>query len=100
MCTATGFGGIFKKMMQANPSIKLREQISANDPASKALGYEGLADPLGDLQHSLAGTDSKLDRKIKRNQAARTQAAVDAERPGTAGHTLSIAAMKARRGGV
>ena len=100
MCTSTGgLKGLLAKLAEKNPSLKLREQISANDPLSKALGYEGLADPAGDLQRKVLGMGpSKLDRKIERNRDRLTQEHIDAERAPTGGHILSIAAKKARLG--
>ena len=93
MCLAS------QSFTKLNLSGRLRDHISANDPLSKALGYEGLADPLGDLQHSIAGTKSKLERKQNRLRDQRAQAARDKELTPTGGHIRSIAAFRAKRGG-
>ena len=91
MCTAN-FAGIFNQL----PGSKLREKISTKDPMSKALGYEGLADPLGDFMHRQAGTQSALMKKQNTLRDQRALAARTAEATPTGGHIRSIAAMKAR----
>lgn len=100
MCTGN-FGGIFKQMAKLNrkmPHSKLREHISANDPGAKALGYEGLGDPLGEAEARFVGEKTKLQRKQIRLRDERAIAARTAERAPQGGHITSIAAMKARRG--
>lgn len=93
MCTAA-----FPKLMNKLPSAKLREKIAVNDPASKALGYEGAADPFGEAMHRWAGTEHALTKKQNRLRDQRALAARTAEATPTGGHITSIAAMKARRG--
>lgn len=86
------------KIMNKTLTSRLREKIAVNDPLSKKLGYEGLADPLGEFMHKRAGTTHPLEAKQNRLRDERAQAARDVERPGTPGHHLSIAAKKARLG--
>lgn len=93
MCT-----GNFAKIFNQLPGSKLREKIAVNDPASKALGYEGLADPLGEFMHRRAGTEHALTKKQNRLRDERAVAARTREATPTGGHITSIAAMKARRG--
>lgn len=94
MCTAS-FANVFNKL----PGSKLREKIATKDPLSKALGYEGLADPLGEFMHRRAGTEHALTKKQNKLRDQRALAARTAEATPQGGHVTSIAAMKARRGG-
>lgn len=88
MCKA-----LLRKAAELNmksPHGQLRQTISRDDPLSKALGYEGLMDPLGDLESSLSGQPTKLDIKRRRNanevataqQNADYRRRVQAEGPG------------------
>ena len=87
-------------LQKGSLSQRLREQIGANDPASKALGFEGAGDPWGDFLNRQAGRKSKLDKKIDRKAERQGQRAFDLSRPdGPPGHIASIAAMRAKRGG-
>lgn len=91
MCTAS-FAGIFNKL----PGSKLREKIATKDPVAKAMGYDGMADPLGEFMHRQAGTDHALTIKGNKLRDQRALAARTAEATPTTGHIKSIAAMKAR----
>ena len=93
MCTAT-----FAKLQNKTLAARLREKIAVNDPASKALGYEGLADPFGEFMHRRAGTKHELDIKQEKLRDRRALAARTAEATPTGGHIQSIAAYKARTG--
>lgn len=93
MCKA-----ILKKAIMESPHMKLREKIATEDPLAKALGYDGLHDPLGEAQHKLMGTEHELNKKSRRRQERLTQEFKDAERAPTGGHIQSIAAKKARLG--
>lgn len=94
MCTAN-----ITNLMNKTITSRLREKISTNDPLSKALGYEGLADPLGEFMHRRAGTEHALTKKQNALRDQRAVAARTAEATPQGGHIRSIAAMKARRGG-
>lgn len=96
MCKA-----IFKNLASINqkmPHSKLKQQISANDPLSKELGYEGLADPLGEWEARQAGTTTKLERKRNRNRDALAISQRTKEATPTGGHIRSIAAYRAANG--
>lgn len=91
--------GNFAKLLTKTPGFKAREKISTIDPMSKALGYEGLADPLGEWMHRRAGTEHSLETKRNRLRDQRALAARTKEATPTGGHIRSIAAFKATNGG-
>lgn len=93
MCMAN-LANAFNKL----PGSKLREKIARDDPAAKALGYEGAADPLGEWAHRRAGTEHKLETKRNRLRDQRAVAARTKEATPTGGHIRSIAAYKAANG--
>jgi hypothetical protein len=86
------------KLNQKMPHSQLKQTISRDDPLSKALGYEGLADPLGEWESRRAGTTTKLARKQERLRDQRAVAARTKEATPTGGHIRSIAAYKASSG--
>lgn len=90
--------GNFAKLLTKTPGFKLREKISTKDPMSKALGYEGLADPLGEWTARRAGTEHALETKRNRLRDQRAIAARTKEATPTGGHIRSIAAFKATSG--
>lgn len=83
---------------QKMPHSQLKQRISRDDPLSKALGYEGLADPLGDWEARRSGRPTKLMEKQERLRDQRALAARTAEATPTGGHIRSIAAYKATSG--
>ncbi len=96
MCKA-----LFKNLASINqkmPHSKLRQHIAANDPGAKALGYEGLADPIGEWEARRTGKPTKLMRKRDRLRDERALAARTKEATPTGGHIRSIAAYKAASG--
>jgi hypothetical protein len=95
---ASGIKSLFQQANKLNPAMKLNEWTDANDPAAKALGYEGLYNPAVELQRSVAGEDTMVTKKARKNQANRAIADRTAESSGPGGHQLSIAAFKARTG--
>ena len=99
MCSGN-FREFMAKAGQLNIAQRVNDQVSKRDPLTRALGYEGLADPAGDFKRSLSGNkgDSPLERQMVRNRDRRALKARTREATPTGGHIVSIAASKARRG--
>lgn len=94
MCKA-----VFKTMGKLNIAQHMMDKTDAADPLMKAMGYEGIMNPLNEATHKLGGTESGVTKKRNKNFEIAAQAAIDASGvQGTSGHVQSIAMRKARGG--
>ncbi len=90
MCQSLASG--IAKISTGGLHQKLKDKITVSDPLARALGYEGLADPLGDFKYRMAGKKSPLEIRQNKLRDQRAQAETDARNKDyrTAAHTLNI----------